>query len=330
MNVFVLSTGRCGSTTFAAACQSMTNFTAAHESERRRDRGRVRERYRTLRYPDQHIEGDNRLAWFLGALDEQYGKDAFYVHLLRDREEVAASFLHRWTQRETNIIFTFAWGILTHPYDRVEQLTEQCRLDIARHYWDTVNANIRFFLRDKPSKMTMHLERIKPDFEIFWHQIGATGNLAKALATWDTRHNASPPTQDGRIVGPSATTGTNARRQRVSRRTGTEPVASPPIHMTEQGLGRALAASGSIDLTAIEPPVHVGKWTLSAEALRLLVSLVEELNPRHVLEFGSGLSTRVLAPGLARAKVGCFASRQSIMIRDSSRRLAPRWRGERM
>ena len=33
MNVFVLNTGRCGSTTFIEACRHITNYSAAHESK---------------------------------------------------------------------------------------------------------------------------------------------------------------------------------------------------------------------------------------------------------------------------------------------------------
>ena len=41
-----------------------------------------------LDYPDQHIESDNRLAWYAGRLEKRYGDDAFYVHLKRDRQRV--------------------------------------------------------------------------------------------------------------------------------------------------------------------------------------------------------------------------------------------------
>ena len=153
MNVFVLSTGRCGSTTFVKACKPITNYTAAHESERRRDYGEPRDRYRSLEYPNNHIEVDNRLAWFLGTLDRRYGIDAFYVHLLRDREEVVRSHLSRWGQRKTNIMFSFAWGILTNPFDQVESMADDRRLDIGRQYWETVNDNIALFLRDRLKQM---------------------------------------------------------------------------------------------------------------------------------------------------------------------------------
>lgn len=84
-NVFALTAGRTGSTTFIEACQHATNYTAAHES------GKGIVLADRLRFPDQHIEADNRLTWFLGPLGERY-PDAIYVHLVRDREAVARSW----------------------------------------------------------------------------------------------------------------------------------------------------------------------------------------------------------------------------------------------
>lgn len=42
-----------------------------------------------MAYPPRHIEVDNRLAWFLGYLQEHHGHEAYYVHLTRDRDAVA-------------------------------------------------------------------------------------------------------------------------------------------------------------------------------------------------------------------------------------------------
>ena len=306
MNVFILSTGRCGSTTFAKACAPVTNYTAAHESQRRRDYGKPRDRYRSLEYPDNHIEIDNRLSWFLGTLDERYGQEAFYVHLLRDREQVAASFLNRWEQRNTSIMFAFAWGILTHPFVEVERLPESRRLDIARQYWDTVNGNIRLFLRDKPNQMTIWLDDIQDSFESFWRRIGAQGDLDAALVEWKKTYNASPISSSVAISnvrdatpltaitgvdrGPTALPGAHA---------GTQP-GLEAIRTAARSLTRALQSAGTVDLGRIAPPVRVGRWTLSSETLRFLIRLVEELKPRQILEFGSGLSTRVLVWACAR------------------------------
>ncbi len=75
-------------------------------------------------------------------------------------------------------------------------------------------------------------------------------------------------------------------------------------------IDRALARQRTKDLSWIEPPPRQDDWTLAPDALRLLIALVEELRPRHVVEFGAGLSTRVLAH--ACAKAAPFASITSI------------------
>lgn len=176
MNVFVLCTGRNGSVTFSKACEHITNFSAAHES-RSKLLGDTR-----LDFPDQHIEIDNRLSWVLGRLDQKYGQNAYYVHLLRNREATAKSFNQRWGYKGS-IIDAYAKGIL---------MDEKAKgLDYCYDYYDTVNTNIELFLKDKPHQMTMHLENISTDFPKFWEWIGAKGNLASAMESWQQKHNPS-------------------------------------------------------------------------------------------------------------------------------------------
>lgn len=67
MNIFVLNTGRCGSTTFIQACTHIENYSCAHESNIS-SLGKER-----LNYPEDHIEADNRLSWLLGRLDKRHG-----------------------------------------------------------------------------------------------------------------------------------------------------------------------------------------------------------------------------------------------------------------
>lgn len=176
MNVFVLSTGRCGSTTFIEACRHVTNFTSAHES-----RARICGPHR-LRYPAQHIEADNRLSWFLGRLDREYGDRAFYVHLRRNDRKTADSHLNRY---HGGIMRAYSAGIL------MRKNTKHDRLAVCLDYCDTVNSNIECFLKDKSHTLTMTLETAKADFRVFWQRIGAQGNLDAALAQWDVRHNPS-------------------------------------------------------------------------------------------------------------------------------------------
>jgi hypothetical protein len=176
MNVFVLNSGRCGSTTFIRACEHIDNYSAGHET-RIHLAGASR-----LDYAQDHIEADNRLCWMLGRLDERYGDDAFYVHLYRDREATAGSFARRM---DFGIMQAWREGVLLGGEETASPL------ELARDYVDSVEANIRLFLRDKSHCLEVRLEQAARDFAGFWGAIGARGDLEAALAEWQVRHNAS-------------------------------------------------------------------------------------------------------------------------------------------
>ncbi len=178
MNVFVLSTGRCGSTTFERACRHITNFSCGHET--RIDRvGPER-----LDYPPWHIESDNRLSWFLGRLEKRYPSNVFYVHLQRDRRAVAESYARRL---EPGLMMSaYAHGIYLYLPD---ELQDQA-LDLAHDYIDTVTANIDHFLGDKPNKMHVQLESAEENFREFWQRIGAEGDFEAAVAEFGITYNA--------------------------------------------------------------------------------------------------------------------------------------------
>jgi hypothetical protein len=176
MNVFVLSTGRCGSTTFVKACNHITNYSAAHES---RGGFLAGERFA---FGENHIESDNRLSWVLGRLDRAYGDRAIYVHLRRDDKKTAASFANRYNR---GILRAYRTKILMALPESVHPL------DVCLDYCDTVNSNISLFLRDKTHKMDFRMENGHEDFKRFWDMIGAQGNLDAALAEWDVPYNPS-------------------------------------------------------------------------------------------------------------------------------------------
>ena len=62
----------------------------------------------------------------------------------------------------------------------------------------------------------------------------------------------------------------------------------------------ALREAPEEDLSWIRPLPPSDGWTLAPDALRFLSRLVPALSPRHVLEFGSGLSTRTVARACGR------------------------------
>lgn len=60
-------------------------------------------------------------------------------------------------------------------------------------------------------------------------------------------------------------------------------------------IDRARGEARAIDLGWLASEPSNEAWALAPDALRLLMSLVTVLRPRHVLEMGSGVSTRALA-----------------------------------
>jgi hypothetical protein len=176
MNIFILCTGRCGSSTFIKACQHITNYTAAHES-RAGMLGNDR-----VNYPTNHIEADNRLVWFLGRLDAAYGDNAIYVHLSRNQHDTAKSFTRRY---DSGIIAAYKSEILMgaeHSHTPMQVATDYC---------NSVKENIQLFLKDKTRTMKIDLASAQPCFTKFWEMIGAEGNLENALKEWNTCYNAS-------------------------------------------------------------------------------------------------------------------------------------------
>jgi len=176
MNVFILNTGRCGSTTFIKACQHITNYSSAHES-----RSTLTGEHR-LDFSDNHIEADNRLSWILGRLDKIYGNRAFYVHLSRDKNKTADSFSKR---SEFGIMKAYREGIL------MQEQENNSALKLAQDYIETIESNIALFLKDKTHVLEFSLENAAQDFETFWQAIDAEGDFDAAVAEWKTSYNAS-------------------------------------------------------------------------------------------------------------------------------------------
>ncbi|MCF8463908.1 MAG: hypothetical protein K9G41_03645 [Flavobacteriales bacterium] len=178
-NVFVLTIGRTGSNTFAKACSYITNYSSGHET-RSWEIGESR-----LDYSHNHIEVDNKLCWMLGLLDEKYENEAYYIHLVRNKAEVVESWNQRWNLSFSNIRF-FAEGVLSNV---PELLSDADKLIVSEQYYDTVEANIKLFLKDKQHQLTIEMEDIENGFSCFWEEIGAEGNLPAALAEFKIKHN---------------------------------------------------------------------------------------------------------------------------------------------
>lgn len=180
MRVFVLTTGRAASTTFAEAASLIDGMTAGHETHRAMVEGR-------LDYPDNHIESDNRLVWFLGSLDRLYDDaDTFYVYLHREPERVARSYLERW-HITVSVVRAFYHGILMHKNKPdAERALAACRLFVS-----TVDDNIRFFLKNRQNWAEVRLDSLETDFFHFMDNAGLQGDREKIAAVLRRKSNTS-------------------------------------------------------------------------------------------------------------------------------------------
>jgi hypothetical protein len=182
MNVFVLGTGRCGTVSFIEACRYIDNYSAAHESLSRKQGGG------RLDYPDNHIEADNRLSWFLGGLAERFKDQVIYVLLTRDRDMIARSYSRRFDET-SSMIDAFNEGI---KLTSTKILNEDERLQSCYDYVDAIHQNINLLFSTTEAPTTViHLESIKEDFKKFWTLIDAEGDLESALEVFDTPRNIS-------------------------------------------------------------------------------------------------------------------------------------------
>jgi hypothetical protein len=105
---------------------------------------------------DNHIEVDNRLSWFLGRLEQRYGHSAFYVHLTRNPDEVAESFVARWNS-----------GIMHAYRTAISPTHNEPTVEVARDMIHTVTTNLDLFLRDKPDRISIQLEHARDQFSEF-------------------------------------------------------------------------------------------------------------------------------------------------------------------
>ena len=169
MKVFVLGTGRCGTTTFAKACSHITNYTSGHET---------RAGSLDLGYPDNHIEVDPHLFWNLNTL--VLDPNVAFVHLIREKETCVASLASRASTANLWIPFVYQ---KKNP-DRSDILTA------ASRYYDFVNDAITGFLKGYMNRMVFRLGEPKGDWECFWNRIGAEGEYFAALQEFTIRHNA--------------------------------------------------------------------------------------------------------------------------------------------
>jgi hypothetical protein len=109
-------------------------------------------------------------------------------------------------------------GILGYP-----KRTNYDAIDVAFDACDTIDANIRLFLRDKSHTMPFSLENASIDFGKFWSWIGAEGDYQAALAQWQVKTNTSEALEQRREMRSAQ------RYLRISKKIG-QILASLPMY----------------------------------------------------------------------------------------------------
>lgn len=123
MNVFFISPGRTATTTFANAFQCIEGYTSLHESQVQR-LGEDR-----IAYPENHLEFDNRLVFFLADLTQKYATSGGVLVIVhRDHHLVAKSYNQRWSK--INIMKAWSQGV--HLRD-LSQNTFDVALDFVKY-----------------------------------------------------------------------------------------------------------------------------------------------------------------------------------------------------
>lgn len=164
--IFVVGTGRCGTTTFARACENARNRTVGHET----CAGKVY----SFEYPQKHIEVDAPLVFRMNDL-RRLNPGCRFVHLIRtDR----AACIESMVRYDPEICRAFGW--MVYHFAECDALTGAAAL------YDTITR-----IPKGNDVLTVSLESIKENWSKCWEWMGCEGDFIKSLETWEHKFNAS-------------------------------------------------------------------------------------------------------------------------------------------
>lgn len=188
MNVFIISPGRTATTTIANAFSCLPGYTSGHETKVKY-LGDER-----VDYANNHVECDNRLAWFLPRLTSKYSNDGLLVILNRDREKIAASYNKRWYK--INIMKAYSQGILMRDF------TEN-NADVCRDYVRSVNEQLAFAKSHWKKCITIELEDIDKGVDQIVEFMGmpeCASDVKMYIKDNHDNENKMPPYLKGSII----------------------------------------------------------------------------------------------------------------------------------
>jgi len=90
-------------------------------------------------YPENHIECDNRLSWFLPRLTRKYSTSAVLVILNKDHQQIAESYNKRW--HNLGIMKAYSQGILMRDFSEND-------VSVCKDYVESVYEHLSYFSKD--------------------------------------------------------------------------------------------------------------------------------------------------------------------------------------
>lgn len=190
MRTFVTGTGRCGSVTFARACDHATNVSVDHEE------------YRGFCYPDGHVSINPQHRSCIRELVKRY-PDAKWIHLVRvDREACARSLVN--LGRGAVLRAHYSLYPSSTPFKRYvapSSLTPAQLLTVARRFYDDWNAIIEDQLSvSGVDAKRLELEHAADQWTKLWEWMGLEGNREASTLEWRTRHNSTESRPGERLL----------------------------------------------------------------------------------------------------------------------------------
>lgn len=174
MRVFVVGTGRCGTSTFYQACKHITNYTVGHETKKGPSK------IGDWEFPDNHIEISSNLTIALPHLIRTY-PEAKFVRLKRNKQDCIKSLAE--CVPESMVMFAKQWWYL---YDI--DLISLDYLKVASTFYDWCEELYQMVL--PIGSLFYDIEKMEQNFAKFCLTIEATGKLADGTSEFKKKYNS--------------------------------------------------------------------------------------------------------------------------------------------
>lgn len=167
--VFVVGTGRCGTSTFYQACLHATNYLSRHEAYAIGD-------CPPFFFPEHpSIEIGSTLTMFIPRLKRRFPQ-ARWVHLQRERQACCESIARECHEESVGFAKRWLWKSEINP------------VRAAEIFYDSVNDLCQSLL---PEAFHLQLETVEQQWLDCWKFMNCVGDFSSSLSVWRRKYNPS-------------------------------------------------------------------------------------------------------------------------------------------